>query len=76
MRISSESKSPYFWMKEFPNGVEIFLDGEPVDHVLEADDEAGTVEVIQHNGAYPIFAGGVYLTETKTGKVEIKGIPT
>lgn len=75
MKISVEQKSEDFWINKFPgaqHGIEIFLDGSPVEHVYEADDEAGTVKVIKHNGAYPIFAGGVYVTETLTGKVEIR----
>lgn len=75
MRISGLRDDPDFWRERFPDaeyGVEIYLDGSPVEHVLAADDEAGTVEVIQYNGAYPIYAGGRYITKTLTGKVEIK----
>ena len=75
MKISVEKEHPDFWIPKFPDakhGIEIFLDGSPVEHVYEADDEAGTVKVIKHNGAYPIFAGGRYVTETLTGKVEIR----
>lgn len=39
---------------------------------MEADDETGTVEVMQMNGAYPVYAGGRFLTKTLTGKVEIR----
>lgn len=76
MRVSSQPDSPLFWKKLFREDPEILLDGVPIANVLEADDKTGEVIVIKHNGAYPIFAGGRYITETKTGKVTIKGIPT
>ncbi len=73
MRVSSQPDSPLYWKKHFRQDPEILLDGNPIANVLEADDEAGEVVVIKHNGAYPIFAGGRYITETLTGTVEIKG---
>jgi len=72
MRISASLSSPHHWGKAFQNPPEIYLDGVAIADVMEADEEEGTVTVMQMNGAYPIYAGGEFLTTIKTGKVEIR----
>lgn len=72
MKITA-NHGPNHWAFFFRNPPEIFLDDEPVAEVLEADDEVGYTISLKMNGAYPVHAGGEYLTEKKTGKVEIRG---
>ena len=75
MRVTTDSDSALHWARHFRLSPEILLNGRVVEHdyILEADEEAGTITVAKMNGSSPCFAGGKYLTETLTGKVEIKG---
>lgn len=74
MRVSSESNDPDHWGKIFLDVPDIYLNGESIDHAVEADEEKGVVIVYQTNATgAPIYAGGQFLTNTLTGKVEIKG---
>jgi len=72
MRISADTQSDFFWQKHFKNP-EIYLDDVPVEDVMEADDVAGYVRVIDYApGNHPRHAGGEYLTKTLTGTVRIE----
>jgi hypothetical protein len=75
MRINADPTSPHYWANHFRSDPEIYFDGKQVDidYVVEADDETGEIEQVKMNGAQPIYAGGRYISEFLTGKVEIRG---
>jgi len=72
MRISADTQSDFFWQEQFSQP-EIYLNDVPVEHVLEADDVAGYVRVIDYDdGGRPRYAGGAFITKTLTGTVRIE----
>lgn len=74
MRITADPRSPDYWARHFRFEPEVFFDGKLFEgEYIEADETAGTITTIKMNGAYPVYAGGQYLTETLTGTVEIRG---
>lgn len=62
------------WSDHFSFPPSILLDGVEQVEVLEADEEEGTVTKYKTTPTgVPIYAGGKYLTEVKTGVVRIVG---
>lgn len=64
---------------ELTRKIRVFFDGEPLDGVIMADEEAGEVEFYPKDAAgnWARLPGdrGAWLTMEKTGKVEIRCSP-
>lgn len=76
MRITGVLRDPDHWLNYFKVGLFIRLDGERIDHVVEADDAAGyvIVNVLDEKGKPMVdVRTGALVRARREGKVEFVG---
>ena len=75
MRISGDFKSPEFWGNSFRACPNILLDGQPIEHVVEADDENGMIIVQVYRDGQPVIDWDrqQFVHKPLYGRVEIVG---
>jgi hypothetical protein len=82
MRVTAYPNDPAHWGLTFTHSPTILLDGHPVEYVVEADDEAGTVTTYVREGGRLKFepvrgpdglVNAEPVIKVRTGRVEIIG---
>jgi hypothetical protein len=75
MKVHGDPTSPHYYRLFFEACPKIMLDGQLLDHVVEADDVEGAVIVERRwaDGRLARTTSGKFATKRLTGKVEILG---
>ena len=71
MRVSGDHDSPCYWQLWLKSCPEVFLNGERVDHVVEADDDKGYVIVEVWEDGRPKIEGDHFMRRRIDGEVRI-----